>query len=558
MTVSITPSTATLSKLYRERLDCVLAEADPAVVPSYNHRFSRQWFAERIGCSPKTLTQSPALRTRIEKWEKQYRRKAVHRQGVEPASDASIVVFKRKLNTGAILMVDVAVGLITKQTYTIPTLCWNGGLDEWVADYARHLVVWEKQEASSVEQAVKALRIFRRLQHKRNVRDKAVNDELLLAWQIAMTSAGIGVARRNYCISVVHDFFKWAEEQGHLLYHVQVRSRHEYSNLPEDYTFPLGSNEVEVKLPHGHSYLKWVSRLLEPGETSTFGSRHTPTATEVESLLTKAEASGRNSARNLLMLLVALETGARVSEIVQLKVGDFPNLDELAPFIGSNARSHLQVKVVRKNQGVGTLRFNKELVLSIVAFIYTDPQRQKIVSERRIGRNSNDDAVFLSEEGGPLSEDSVTRIGGGVFAEAGVENANIHRLRARFITEVIELQLDMLAEEGVTVNRSEAWENQVLMMAVELMGHSHPMSLRPYLNSVLNRRLTKDGRVLVRSPEDRERSLERLRSTLTERVVQHSKLSEADRMIASGDRAAAAVLLQQVIDALRLEPVGQL
>ncbi len=132
--------------------------------------------------------------------------------------------------------------------------------------------------------------------------------------------------------------------------------------------------------------------------------------------------------------------------------------------------------------------------MSMVAFIYHDPQRQKILRERKGGRLSNDEPVFLSETGDALTTDSITRIAGKIFADALVEDANIHRLRARYIIEVIETLLDRLSEQGVTVNRSESWENQVLMMAVELMGHSHPLSLRPYLNDILNRRLTAGGK----------------------------------------------------------------
>ncbi|TBC95148.1 site-specific integrase [Rhizobium leguminosarum] len=539
-------SSTALSQLYHQRLEDLLESCNPAEIPSYKSRVSRQWVAERIGCSVNTLSTSTRLRTTLVNWEKQRRPTITPRTIVEDDT-TNVVPFGRRLNS---IIMPVALK-IEKGFFTVPTLIWWDGLDEWVADYARHLIVWEKNKASTVEEVVKVLRMFRRFQRAHRVTHDQVNDDFLLAWQNLKKGQRVSKGRTNYCISVVHDFYKWAESLGRLKYHVQTRPKHDYTGIPEDYIFPISGREIELRLPSGQKYIKWVSGLLDDGVHSSYGSRHTPTSDEVIRLFAEAKKEGRNSARNLLMLVVALESGARVSEIVQLKVSDFPTPEELGPYIGKNAKPYLEVEVVRKNQDSGRLRINQQLVLKIVAYIYGDTQRLNIIRENGRKKLSNDQFVFISETGDAITTDSVTRIAGQLFRAAGIEKANIHRLRARYITTVIELMLDRLAEQGVTVNRSEAWEQQVLVMAVELMGHSHPMSLRPYLNEILQRRMTKDGRIDQRSVEDRERSIAELSEQFASQVFNAAQLAEANQLLLAQKPQEAVEVLSRLIGMLR-------
>ncbi|MEF0938897.1 tyrosine-type recombinase/integrase [Rhizobium sp. BR 362] len=539
-------SATALSKVYHQRLEGLLKSCNPAEIPSYNSRFSRQWFAEKIGCAVNTLSTSARLRTTLVTWEEQQRPTITPRTTVED-DIPNVVSFRRRIDS---IIMPVSLK-IEKGSFTVPTLIWWDGIDEWVADFARHLIVREKNKTSSVEEVVKILRMFRRFQRAHRVPHGQVNDDFLLAWQNLKKSQKVSVGRCNYCISVVHDFYKWAESLGRLKYHVQTRPKHDYTGIPEDYIFPLSGKEVELRLPNGQKYIKWVSGLLDGGVHSSYGSRHTPTPDEVVQLFAEAKKEGRNSARNLLMLVVALESGARVSEIVQLKVSDFPTPQELGPYIGKNAKPYLEVEIVRKNQGNGRLRINQQLVLKLVAFIYGDTQRLNIIRNNAGKKLSNDQFVFLSEAGEGITADSVTRIAGQLFRAAGIEKANIHRLRARYITTVIELQLDRLAEQGITVNRSEAWEQQVLVMAVELMGHSHPMSLRPYLNEILQRRMTKDGRIEQRSVEDRERSIAELTEQFASQVFNAAQLAEANQLLLAQKPEKAIEVLSDFIDLLR-------
>ena len=540
-------SSTALSKVYHQRLEDLLKSCNPAEIPTYNSRFSRQWFAERIGCSANTLSTSARLRTMLVNWEGQQLPTITKRTTVEDDT-TNVVPFRRRKDS---IILPVALK-IEKGSFTVPTLFWWDGIDEWLADFARHLIVREKKKTSSVEETIKVLRIFRRFQRAHHVPHDQVNDDFLLAWQNLKKDQKVSISRSNYCISVVHDFYKWAESVGRLRYHVQTKPKHDYLGIPEHYIFPISGQEVELLLPSGQKCIKWVSGLLDTGVHSSYGSRHTPTPDEVTRLFAEAKKEGRNSARNLLMLVVALETGARVSEIVRLRVSDFPTPQELGSYVGKNANPYLEVEVMRKNQGSGRLRVNQQLVLKIVAHIYGDTQRLNIIrktADRK--KSSNDQFVFLSETGEGMTTDSVTRIAGQLFRAAGIEKANIHRLRARYITTVIELQLDRLAEQGITVNRSEAWEVQVLVMATELMGHSHPMSLRPYLNEILQRRMTKDGRIEQRSVEERERSIAELTEQFASQVFDAAQLAEANQLLLAKKPDEAIEVLSRFIDILR-------
>ncbi|WP_165448754.1 tyrosine-type recombinase/integrase [Rhizobium ruizarguesonis] len=497
------------------------------------------------------MTTSTLLRNTLTRWEKAHSLRIIRHL---PKDDCvtNVISFKRRKDS-TIMRVPIR---IEKAIFVLPTLIWWDGIDEWVADYVRHLIVKDKWKTSSVEETVKVLRMYRRFQRAHRVPHAQVNDDFLLAWQNLKKAQKTSIRRCNYCISVVHDFYKWADASGRLSHHVQTRSMHDYDHLPDGYVFPISGKQIDIRLPNGQVYVKWVSGLLDTGVHSSYGSRRTPTPKQVVRLLNEAKKKGRNSARNLLMLVVALETGARVSEIIQLKVGQFPSPDNLGRYIGKDPDPYLEVEVERKNQGKGRLRINNALVLKIVAFIYGDNQRLTILRTKQQGNQSADHCVFLSENGKGITADSVTRIAGELFESAGIDRANIHRLRARYITNVIEVLLDRIAEQGVTVNRSEAWEQQILVMAVELMGHSHPMSLQPYLNEILQRRLTKDNRISTRTEEEIDSAFAEMTEQLASQIFEVSELARANQLMLAGQREEAIELLSGFVEKIRAVEVA--
>ena len=88
----------------------------------------------------------------------------------------------------------------------------------------------------------------------------------------------------------------------------------------------------------------------------------------------------------------------------------------------------------------------------------------------------------------PLHLDSVTAIGRKIFAQAGGERANVHRLRARHAVRTTEAMVDAIFD-GSRIGTESSWVETILTKAVEDMGHTSPQSLRPYPTYVLNRRI---------------------------------------------------------------------
>ncbi len=465
--------------------------------------------------------------------------------------ETNVVRLPRKEPAGRIYRVPVTVAQgIKPLTKVVPTLVWEDGMDEWVADYARHLIFRPHNAASSVEETVKKLRIFRRFQREHNVPYEHVDDNFLIAFQGAIEHKGRAThKRRDQVLSAVHDLFKWADGLGRLVNHVQTRPKIEY-DLPDDYQFPISSEVVTVRGPHGQSYEKWVTTLTGGATHSTYGMRKTPTSEQVFDLAELVEADERNGVRNKLIMDWALFTGARVGEIVQLRESDLPDFNDVQSFFDDDGFKVVEVSVERKNRGRAMLHVPGDLALRTAEYIAQDEQRRSIIA-RHPGGFRNEKAIFLSEKGGALNTDSISRIFRGYFQAAGITKANIHRLRAKYLTEMIEFQLDRYSAGGVEVDMTSSWQDSILIAACQAMGHSHPKSLLPYLTEILQRRTTRNGKLEARSVEMRERSLQDMMKQLDARLRHHPRLVQITKLVEQKQIQAALSVLADVQDQLR-------
>ncbi|MGR9457141.1 tyrosine-type recombinase/integrase [Rhizobium leguminosarum] len=541
------------SQQYRAALDSVLKTCNPAEVPAYNGRFSRQWFADRIGCSPVTLTTSPQLRTALSRWEKTNLAKMRCTSPRFEDDETNVVEFVQPRSGGLIFPISVTISKARgQQSKDVPTLVWLDGMDDWVSDYARFLIFSSKRAYSSVEETIKKLRLFRRFQRKFDVPYDKVNDDFLVAWQGEMAAkSNSTVKRQNECVSAVHDFFKWAQSQGLLVNHVQIAPKQDYSGLRADYVFPISSEEAVVVGRFGQTHTKWVSTLTGGSQESNYGKRNTPTSKQTIRLGEVIEAHTRNAVRNKLMMDWALFTGARVSEILQIKEHHLPPFENIQAFFDDDGKHKLfEIWIERKNRGKACLRVPGDLALRTAEYIAEDAERLKIIETQHGGVRANDSFTFLSEKGGVLSADSVTRIFGNFFREAGITKANIHRLRAKYITEVIEFQLDRFADSGVNVDPTSNWTETILITATQVMGHSSPISLVPYLNEILQKRATSDGRMEARPIEAQERSLKDLLHRLESSLRSHSDLAQAMKLMNAGRFIEARDIIGDIFEQL--------
>lgn len=523
-----------------ERLTLLLQRRNVSEMQSFRKRVTRAWIAGEIGCAPGTLTTNLRLRKLLSDWEKDQFGSMPTAPGVIIEQSSNVVPFKKIVLKDIIVPIDI---VISKKVYTVPTLYDGDRIDALVTRYLRYLTLKKKFKYSSISETAKKLRIFRRFQRANRLKDHDVTDDFLLAWQISMEAKGLSINRRNDCITTVHSFFEWAEEQGILKNQVQLRGKHEYPNLPDDYIFPISSTEAVVRR-HGVTYTTWVSTLIEPGGASPFGRRHTPTPAEVRRLLLEATSHKRNGVRNGLLMSWALRTGGRVNEILQVKVGDLPSAEEIADLLGSENQTTV-ITVQRKRRGADTLIVPIELLLATANYVWSDKDRAKIVAKNEANKISCD-YVFLSEEGGVLTTDSVTRICAGFFVKANVKNANIHRLRARYITEIIERCLDEMAESGQSADVNSDWAETVLTMAQTRMGHSHIMSLRPYLSEIGVRRIQVDGTITKREERARKDELVELNRQTFENIKHNRTLTQMEKLLNGGNKQAAAAYLREL------------
>jgi integrase len=535
------PSTRQKSLLLAEKLNTLLDGRDPSTVPFRRRRVIRQWVANQIGCSSVTLTTSRRLRSKLTAWEKENAPASPTSSDANTMNESLVVAIVDNVipitppSLGELIL-PIDINILGK-IYTVPVLYDGDRVDEWVSRYLRFLLIKSKHAYSSVHETAKKLRIFRRFQRACKLSYADVTDDVLVSWQHSMEKAGKSINRRNDCITTVHGFFEWAETQGLLTNHVQFRAMSDYQFLPDGYVFPISSEEVLVKR-QGRTYTTWVSTLIEPGGKSSFGNRHTPTAEEVERLILEVASHERNAIRNSLIVSWALRTGGRISELLQVRVSDLPSEDTIGELVESDDQQ-IAITVNRKNLGKGSLIVPLDVILGTLHYIWSDKDRAQIVE--KYPRKDND-FLFLSEKGGVLSTDSVTRICAGFFAKAKIDNANIHRLRARYITEIIEGVLDDLATNGQSIDLTTDWAETVLIDARNRMGHSHVMSLRPYLNEIRIRRVLSDGRIKPRDPETGKTELSVINRELFERMKLNREFAEVEKVSGTNKKAAADML----------------
>lgn len=524
-------------------LENLLTSLDPETVVFRRGKLLRAWVAAKVGCAVITLSTNTRLRKMLCEWEEEWAPADNYfpaGDGVEEAIATNVIPFPSKPR-GIIRPVEIVVAT---KTYRVPHLYWEDGLDEWVCAYLRHYIVKDHRTYSSAEQLAIKLRRFRAYQRANSVETKHVTEMFLIAW-LQTLEATCQVARRNDYITSVHGFLVWAETNGRLRHHVQLGPKPHYASyLGDDYVFPIPSTEVIVKR-RGATYTKWVSTLIDNSGHSNQGSRHTPTSEEIERLIQEVWLHSRNAVRNNLIISWALETGARVSELLQLKVSDFPPFERAGEIL---SEEFTYIVVNRKNRGKAKLRVPRMLIARTLEYIYGDPERSAIIAEH--GESGD---VFQSEKGGVLASDSVTRICGEFFTKAGIEDANIHRLRARFITDIIEGVLDDMEAKGQHVDFASDWSSSILSMAKNLMGHGHVMSLMPYLNEIRVRRISPEGKILPRKVNGQEAE-DTLGKQLHERVKHSVIVVEAERLKAAGDFRGAAAKYREAADRLHSVP----
>ena len=312
-------------------------------------------------------------------------------------------------------------------------------------------------------------------------------------------------------------------------------------------TFPISAKRSFTKGRNGRVYGGWTTPLTvsNPGPGSHY--RHTPTEIEIRRLHEVA-AERVHGERDSLMLSWAEEVGPRRAEFMSLCKSHLPSTRQLTELIERDEPWKMLVK--RKGGKCKPLKVLPELIIRTADYIQFG--RREIVNDcqKKIVGYREPDEIFLSSKTGmPLHLDSVTAIGRKIFAEAGVERANFHRLRARHAVRTIEAMVDAIFN-GSRIGTESSWVETILTKAAEEMGHTNPQSLRPYLTYVLNRRIQTADASKAERLASRLRLLSLHEITLNRRLKLHTELHRSSEFIQAGKDAEAAALLRKIADDL--------
>lgn len=552
--------------VYYERIKQVVCEIrdDPEKRQRFisGGRVSRVYLLERAGCKRSTLTQNHRVRAFLSNVEAELGSES---QQAELPDDE--VVVPRMLfiarceksersslgylhSVGTIVATNSLCRIRGKAMPGIPTLLWPEGVDESASDWFRYLVDDEGASPSSVDMYANVIRSFGAFRRRRRVLWTSVDDSLLKDWKSDLATRGIGPQRINTCLRTVFRFYQWAELKKRLKYHVGIYDPKDLPVELEGTIFPISAIKIYTKKGTRRAS-SWTTPLTVRVRSQSEGKRNTPTEDQIR-VLHHAAMSQEHGERNSLMLSWAEEVGARRAEFLQVKVSDLPSLDQLSDLIERD--EPWTVDVVRKGGRNAKILVPTDLILR--TWDYVEGSRSEIVRKFKSQTKAyrEPDEIFLSSKTGQvLHPDSVTSIGRRLFRCADIRNANVHRLRARYAVRVVETLLDAVFDGQVDIGVGSTWVETILLMASERMGHMSPMSLRPYLNFILQRRINTSDASLVEDRKTKLRQLHLMELTAVKRLAHHSSLADAAQLVSSGNFGGAARSLRMLADQLDLQ-----
>lgn len=510
--------------------------------PQRRGALHRRSIANDLGCSETTLSRNARLQQQLDVFERSHLSELDNSFEIDDPADQevdsinvdNIMVFASLEKVGRIIFTKV---VYKEETYDVPSLIWPSGIDEVVCDWLRHITIQLGRTKGTAEDCAKAVRQFTLLREELGIAWEAADDETLRVWKTRMEGKGNDPKYINKYIGFIHAFYRWAEETGRLKNRVEVVDRHFLPDELKKYKFPISSHRVGKKNKHGHITSEWRSTIFSTGGRSSEGTRNTPTEQQFETLLDLALDDPVHGTRNSLLLSWAHDTGGRVHEILQIQLSDLPKSDD--DFRRMREMGFWPIAIKRKGpkHRKGTLRPPYDLVMRTIS--YTRTERAQLATFLKGKVKGPCKAVFLSAKGGALSADSATRICGKLFKAAGVLNANIHRLRAKFAQTMVEASIEALQESGIAVNGTSNWHETALTMAMEMMGHSSIRSLRPYLNRVMKRRVD----VSETGERTREEGAQRERRLLERQQIAalegNATLARIGVLLRTGDNDAA-------------------
>lgn len=447
-------------------------------------------------------------------------------------------------NKGLIIDTSTACKIKGQFWVGIPTLVWPDGVDEAASDWLRVLVIDYGVAASSAREYAKIIRPFLRFCQRHRRAWQSVDDEFLILWRENLRHLGeISIGRVNASLKTIFAFYRWAEENKRIRFQVGIYAEDELPAKQAHIVFPISAKRSYTKGRHGRVFGGWTTPLTLSNRGRSSGVRHTPTEDEIR-VLHEVAVARVNGERDSLMFSWAEEAGPRRAEFLQIGKSHMPTDDQLAELIDNDKLWSILIK--RKGGKSKTINAQPELIIRTLDYIQFG--RRDIVESclnTIVGYREPDEIFLSSRTGMVLHPDSVTSIGRQVFKKAGIKRANIHRLRARYAVRTVETLLEAIFNGG-TIGPESSWTETILVKAAEMMGHSSPESLRPYLTYVLNRRIQTADATKVGALASRLRELTLQEGTLVRRLRHHYDLQRAALHIQAGRKTDAALMLRKL------------
>jgi len=554
-------SNADRGRVFFERAKQVVGEvlADPAKQPEAikGKRFLRSYLVGKIGCQSAVTSQNPKIRQLLVDADQRLAQEegsvvavesGLLRRGKAEQFARNNLSANSDLAQGQIIDTSANCQIHGRSWTGIPTLVWPEGIDEAASDWLRELVVSNGVATSSAREYAKILRPFLRFCRQRSRDWQSVDDEFLIIWREHLwRGQQVSIGRVNASLKTVFAFYRWAEESKRIRYQVGVYAQGELLDAYESVAFPISAKRNYAKGRHGGVYGAWTTPLTLSEPSKGARVRHTPTEAEIRDLHEVA-VEHEQGERDSLLFSWAEEAGPRRAELLRLCKSHMPTDDQLTALIERDEPWLITVK--RKGGASKPLHAPVDLIIRTLDFVQFS--RREVVEhcQKNIVGYQEPDEIFLSSTTGlVLHLDSVTSIGRRTFRKAGIAQANIHRLRARFAVRTIETLVDaVFGSESIGPNSN--WIETILIKAAEAMGHSNPQSLRPYLTYVLNRRIQAADATKVTKLESRLRQLRLQEGTIVRRIDQHHNLQNIARQMRAGNDVDAAAALREIADQL--------
>lgn len=429
---------------------------------------------------------------------------------------------------------------------SLPTIVGEQGIEvEW-SDWLRSLVLKGQAGETAFEYA-KHAKQFLEYCNRRKVDWRDVSDAMLLDWSNDRASRGASEDRVAICQSTVFRFLVWAERQGIFRYRVQIYDREELPAEMGNYKFPVGT-DVSVKQRNYGNYRRYTWTYQRPLHRGSFGRRHTPTEDEVRAIHEAAFISPLGE-RDTLIYSWAEFAGVRVGEAMRVCCSQMPSGFELDRLIDTG--TDITIKLLGKGNRKRNVLVPRGLVLMTVSYI--EGARRDVIARFKAKSPSyvEPDELFLSATSGrPLTPNSVSHRAQRAFRAAGVKNASIHRLRARFAVEAIEAHLDAIQDADTRLGSEATASSTILFKVADLMGHRHLESLRPYLNYALDRRLSATPTARRSRAQTKLRALERLEVSLLRKTAAYEGFKKILAALETSDPREAAAMLRRLADRL--------